>query len=43
MRLILAVLIALSMAAPLAGCGKKGDPKLPQGESDNYPRKYPSE
>jgi len=43
MRLILAFLLALSVAAPLAGCGKKGDPKLPEGKSDNFPRKYPSE
>ncbi len=23
------------------GCGKKGDPRLPDGVKDNYPRAYP--
>ncbi len=43
MRLILALLLALSVAVPMAGCGKKGDPKLPEGKGDTHPRKYPSE
>jgi len=35
----LLVMVALSPAA----CGVKGDPELPPGESDEFPRKYPSE
>jgi hypothetical protein len=36
--------IALGAAGGLAGCGKKGDPKLPDGVSDTmpFPRQYPS-
>jgi len=33
--------LALALAAPLAACGKIGDPTLPPGQSDDYPRKYP--
>ncbi len=36
-----AALIALAGAA-LAGCGKKGPPELPEGQSDQYPKQYPS-
>lgn len=43
MRLIFAILVALSVAAPLGACGKKGDPRLPPDKSDEYPRTYPSE
>jgi len=42
-RLLLAVVLGLSLALPLAACGKKGPPELPPGQSDDYPRKYPSE
>ena len=40
-RLVLAILLALAVAPSIAGCGKKGDPRLPDGVSDEYPRKYP--
>jgi predicted small lipoprotein YifL len=33
-------LIALLALLP-AGCGKKGDPELPEGQTDDYPRQYP--
>jgi predicted small lipoprotein YifL len=41
-RAVLILLIALTLAGPLAACGKKGDPTLPAGVSDDYPRKYPT-
>jgi len=39
-----ALLLPLALAAALApaACGKKGDPTLPAGESDKYPRTYPN-
>jgi predicted small lipoprotein YifL len=39
-----ALLLLLALAAALApsACGKKGDPTLPAGESDKYPRAYPN-
>ncbi len=42
-RLILAVVMAMALGSALAACGKKGPPELPEGVSDDYPRKYPSE
>lgn len=39
--LAVAALVALC-AAPLAGCGKKGPPELPEGQTDTYPKQYPS-
>jgi hypothetical protein len=39
LRLSLVLLIA---AAPLAACGKRGSPGLPEGEKSTYPRAYPS-
>jgi predicted small lipoprotein YifL len=38
-RLLLATLV---LAAPLAACGKKGQPVVPPGETNTYPRPYPS-
>ena len=38
---ILAVLI-LSAVIAVAACGKKGDPVLPDGQKDSYPRTYPN-
>jgi predicted small lipoprotein YifL len=35
-----AALILLAALAP-AACGIKGDPELPPGQSDDFPRKYP--
>jgi hypothetical protein len=37
--LLPALLVALAL--PLAACGKKGDPTLPPGVTDQYPRKMP--
>lgn len=39
-----ALLLLLALAAALApsACGKKGDPTLPAGEKDRYPRVYPN-
>ncbi len=42
-RLILVIFLALAVAAPIGACGKKGDPELPEGKSDDHPRKYPRE
>lgn len=42
-RLVIAVVLALVFVLPLAACGKKGDPTLPAGKSDDFPRKYPYE
>ncbi len=41
-RIALALLLAFAVAGPLASCGKKGDPQLPQGKTDQFPSKYPS-
>lgn len=38
---MLAVLSALAMGLALAGCGRPGLPRLPQGVSDTYPAGYP--
>ena len=40
-RIILALLIAAFLAAPLAGCGRKGDPEIPPGEANTLNQKYP--
>ena len=40
-RAALAALLALA-ALPPAACGKKGSPKLPDGQTDNFPQQYPS-
>jgi len=37
----IALLLALSVATALVACGKKGDPTLPQGKKDDYPKTYP--
>jgi predicted small lipoprotein YifL len=37
----LALLLIAALALLPAGCGKKGDPELPNGETDQYPRQYP--
>ncbi|MHA1536162.1 MAG: hypothetical protein ACTSUD_01285 [Alphaproteobacteria bacterium] len=41
-RIVLALLVAFALAGPIAACGKKGEPQLPKGQSDQFPRKYPS-
>jgi predicted small lipoprotein YifL len=35
------VLVALSVIGAIGGCGKKGDPVLPDGKKDQYPASYP--
>jgi predicted small lipoprotein YifL len=43
MKRILHLALVLSLvAAPLAACGKKGQPSLPNGEKSAYPRPYPN-
>ncbi len=37
----IAVLLILGLAGAMAGCGKKGDPTLPDGQKDTYPTAYP--
>ncbi|MEI9982506.1 MAG: hypothetical protein WDN69_04415 [Aliidongia sp.] len=41
-RVLHLALVLLLIAAPLAACGKKGQPGLPAGEKSSYPRPYPS-
>lgn len=36
------LLLALAFAAPLAACGRKGDPEPPEGADIRYPRQYPA-
>lgn len=40
-RLIVAIVLAFAVGAGAAACGKKGPPTLPEGQSDQYPSKYP--
>jgi predicted small lipoprotein YifL len=37
------IIIALMVAAMLAGCGKKGNPVPPADEPNTYPRSYPKQ
>jgi len=39
-RTTLLMLLALAALAP-AGCGKKGQPVLPPGQTDTFPNQYP--
>jgi hypothetical protein len=36
------LVLALALAAPLAACGRKGDPEAPEGADEKYPRQYPA-
>jgi hypothetical protein len=38
-----AILLALSLALPLTGCGKKNAPEPPPGVPNTYPLPYPRE
>ena len=40
-RVILALLLAAFLAGPLAGCGRRGDPELPKGDTDTLKQRYP--
>ncbi|HEX3500259.1 MAG TPA: hypothetical protein VHT04_13135 [Stellaceae bacterium] len=37
------LLVVLVLAATLAACAKRSNPKPPQDEVNTYPRAYPSE
>ena len=39
-RIVALLFAAILLAAPLSGCGKKGDPKPPDKNS-SYPQQYP--
>jgi predicted small lipoprotein YifL len=39
---VFALLLALAVATSLVACGKKGDPTLPKGQKDDFPRSYPT-
>jgi predicted small lipoprotein YifL len=41
-RLVAAALILVLAGLPLAACGKKGPPDLPEGTTDQFPRQYPN-
>jgi predicted small lipoprotein YifL len=34
--------LALMALTTLAACGKNGEPILPDGKTDNFPRQYPN-
>jgi predicted small lipoprotein YifL len=36
-----AIMLIAALALLPAGCGKKGDPEPPNGETDQFPRQYP--
>ena len=40
-RLVACALILALAGLPLAACGKKGPPELPEGQTDQFPRQYP--
>ena len=40
-RRLMAAVVALALAAPLAGCGKKGDLEAPPGKTVQHPKQYP--
>jgi predicted small lipoprotein YifL len=40
-RLAFGALLGLVIAFGIVGCGKKGDPVLPDGQTDKYPHSYP--
>jgi hypothetical protein len=33
--------IVVALALTVAACGKRGDPQLPEGKTDEFPRQYP--
>jgi len=38
----LCLILALAATCLTAGCGKKNDPVLPNGQTDHFPGQYPS-
>ena len=42
LRIVLLLSLLAALMLPLASCGKKGPPGLPPGETDQYPRQYPT-
>ena len=40
-RFFILLCVGLGLLAPLAACGKKGDPEDPEKEKVSYPRQYP--
>jgi predicted small lipoprotein YifL len=40
-RVILALVLAAFLAGTLAGCGRKGDPEVPKGDTDTLRQQYP--
>jgi hypothetical protein len=42
LRLTACLVIGLGLAAGLAGCGKRGDPRLDPGKENRFPRSYPT-
>jgi predicted small lipoprotein YifL len=41
LRNLIAVLFLVAVVA-VAACGKKGNPVLPDGQTDSYPKSYPN-
>jgi hypothetical protein len=40
-QICMSLSIALSLALTVSACGKRGDPELPEGKTDEFPRQYP--
>jgi len=40
-RLLLALLVAAILAGPLTGCGRRGDPEVPPGDTNTLNQHYP--
>jgi hypothetical protein len=40
--LIVTLLVVLMAISILSACGKKNDPKPPQGKKTDFPRQYPN-
>ena len=38
---LVCIIVALALAGPIA-CGKRGDPKPPEGKPNTHPRSYPA-
>lgn len=42
LRRLIALLSLVLLVAGLSACGRRGDPQLPAGVTDEYPRGYPA-